>query len=167
MRYRRLGSGKPLLVLRGREAQGAALGAGCEARGDALEAGVFDRVLAKAVRHRRVLTPEAPIAPDTINVSWLRGFMDGLGLTRATMVADEAFAVVALEVAMIDHDRIAALAVVCSGSDDNGALAGSLTGPFPETQVRLLVVRADDAAAERVADDVLAFLEGDLRASGH
>lgn len=166
MRYRRLGTGKGLLVLAGREGQVRRH----EARGAELEPighPVLQQMLARAARCRRVLIPEVPFAADSLTVSWLREFMDGLGLTRVAMVVDETFGVVALELAMIDHDRIASLVVFSPGEDDNGALAGSLTGPFPETQVRLLIVRAAEATAESTADEVMAFLDAESTRGGH
>jgi len=148
MRYRRLGSGKALVAL-------------------ALEPEILRHVVAQAARTHRVLVPETPLPADDLTASWLREFMDGLGLTRVAIIADETFGIAALELAMIDHDRIASLVVVSPGADEAGALAGSLTGPVTETRVRVLLVRATPETADAVAGEIVAFLETPVKRPGH
>lgn len=86
--YRRAGHGPTLLLLSG------------EDDGDAADAPLF-AVLSTAFR---VIAPRPVMAED--GPAWLRDVMDGLGLTRAILVAAPPFAAAAQACARDDPDRI-------------------------------------------------------------
>lgn len=81
MRYRRLGSGPPLVLL-----------------------GATDRAEELAGQYR-VLIPEMPPFGDDVT-DWLSAFLDGLGTTDVTLLAAGPFHDLARDLALADPDRV-------------------------------------------------------------
>lgn len=113
-RYRRAGSGAPVLLLAG---------------GDT--APVFDSLLRELAARFRVIAPEPCASPGRLATSaWLRDVIDGLGLPRPGLVADESFGVAALHFALTDPARVSRVALVRCGAADpaleDGAIGDAL-----------------------------------------
>jgi pimeloyl-ACP methyl ester carboxylesterase len=110
-RYLRAGRGYPVIVLAG----------GARRTADTLLTGLW--------RLARVIVPEVPLfgagEPDgTTDFSrWFSGFLDGLGVTRAAVVADELFEEAATRFALLEPERVERLLVV---RDDAAAGAVAL-----------------------------------------
>ncbi|HEV2148336.1 MAG TPA: hypothetical protein VGR37_13105 [Longimicrobiaceae bacterium] len=151
--YRRAGSGEHVLLL-----QGAAQG------GDA------PPLLAAVARRFRVFVPELPgdgRPGDAPLAARLRGFLDGAGLRRVHLVADEASAAEALWLALSEPERVHRLAIVLAENADPAFPAGLPLERFAQSGQPLLVVRREAAprdgggAGEASADErIVRFLAG-------
>jgi hypothetical protein len=143
MRYRRVGAGRPVVVLR------AALDAAplWPELDDSL-AGAF-----------RVITPEVPATGADV-ARWLGGFLEGVGLERAALVATDGFCLPALELALLGADQIERLVLVPAGYADETGLDGTLATSLAGVVVPLLVVRRGLPAAEALPL-LMHFLDGD------
>lgn len=154
-RYRRAGQGPAVLLL------------GTHELGDARHAALF-LALARAFRVTRpqpfpVDRPRGARAPTRPVSAWLRGLMDGLGLERASIVADDAFGVVALGFATAEPDRVDRLVLL-----DGDLRDPAIPGAAHEDRLRasghpLLIVRwgragSPDGDAEAGLAAVLRFL---------
>ena len=151
-RYARRGSGAPIIVLQAPDAAADHARALWPALADALAAG------------GRVLLPEVPAPdarPDPVErpipadipgfLEWIRGFLDGLGLPPATVIAAEPYCLPALELALLEPERLAGLVLVPErGAAETGLTGGLTTTTAAGEAVRLLVVRRDCPAAEAV-----------------
>jgi hypothetical protein len=84
-RYRRSGSGRPVVVLRLPDEQGAA------------QPDLADLLSA----HCRVISPQLP-AGVTDAAAWLRDFLDALGIERAAVVVPEQLGIATLDLALPD-----------------------------------------------------------------
>lgn len=130
--YRRAGQGPSVLLL--------------FAEGNELGAQLFERLAARF----RVI---APLLPSGVEVaSWLRELIEGLGLIRPAIVADEPFGVASLSLSMQEPDRVGAIVVLARAAHD-GEDAG------------VLCVRMDptsDATARAAAAEarIVSFLSG-------
>lgn len=98
--YRRAGHGPPVLLL---FAEGSA---------DELGAHLFDRLAAGF----RVIAPTCPAGVEIAD--WLRDLIEGLGLIRPAIVADEPFALASLGLSMQEPDRVGAVVVIARAADD-------------------------------------------------
>jgi pimeloyl-ACP methyl ester carboxylesterase len=101
-RYHRLGRGPTVLLLCAGGIEGAV--------GALLAAGLAE--------HFRVIVPHPPAAPPPPVTRWLRELIDGLGLVRPHIVADESHGVAALGFALLDPERVDRLALVHCGPRD-------------------------------------------------
>ena len=141
MRYRRAGAGRPLIILRG--------------SADAL----WPELDAHLVTRHRVVTPALP--PDCADLAaWVGGFLEGVGLERVTLIATDPCCLAALELALLDGQRIERLVLVPSGTAAETGLDGALATSLAGVSVPLLVVRRGLGApdAMRLLRD---FLEPD------
>ena len=133
-RYVRRGAGHPVLLLR-------AQGDDCP-----LWPALVDALAARC----RVILPEAPEA-DVGFASWIRGFVDGVGCLPVTLIAAGEFSLPALELALLDVDRLARLVLMPCGDAEEAGLTGVLaTRPRPRA-LPVLVVRRECPAAHAVA----------------
>lgn len=113
--YRRAGKGAPVLLL--------VAGSG---------SGVLERTLLHTLsEHFRVFAPRFPPRANgavpsagetaTVDVSaWLRDLIDGLGLERPSIVADESLGIAALSFALLDPERVDRLVMVCRDAAQPG-----------------------------------------------
>jgi pimeloyl-ACP methyl ester carboxylesterase len=135
MRYRRAGAGRPLLVLR------SSL--------DPLL--LWSELEAALVENFRVLTPELPAAAVDVAVC-LRNFLEGAGLERVILVADDAFCIAALEMALLNADQVERMVLVPAGTTSetglDGTVATSIAGA--DVPVPMLVVRRGLSAHEAI-----------------
>jgi hypothetical protein len=143
MRYRRAGTGRPLVVLRG--------------TADAL----WPELDAHLVTRFRVITPE--LSADCGDLAaWLGTFLEGVGLARVTLLAAEPCCVAALELALLDGYRVERLVLVPGGGAGETGLDGTLATTPGGVSVPLLLLRRGLAAPDalRLLRD---FLEPDAR----
>lgn len=142
MRYRRAGAGRPLLVL-------------CPALDpDALWPELETSLAGKF----RVLTPDVPAACDDV-ASWLAGFLEGVGLDRAALVAADGCCLAALELALLGCDQVERLVLVPAGGAGETGLDGTLATSAAGVSVPLLIVRRALPAREAIPM-LTQFLEG-------
>jgi hypothetical protein len=135
-RYVRRGVGHPVVVLRA--------GAGDAELWPAL-------VETMIAAHCRVILPEVPDAAAGF-ASWIRGFLDGVGLPPITLIAVGHFCVPALELALLDAERLARLVLVPCGRAEETGLAGALsTTARAGSPLPILVVRRECPATEALA----------------
>ena len=129
MRYRRVGAGRPLVVLR--------------RTSDAL----WPELEADLVTRFRVFTPE--LSSDCADLAaWVGDFLEGVGLDRVTLLAADPCCLAALEVALLDGYRVERLVLVPSGTAGETGLDGALASTLAGVSVPLLVVRRGLAVAE-------------------
>ena len=133
MRYRRAGTGRPLLVLRS-SLQPHPLWA------------ELDETLIGAFR---VLTPDVP-ATGVDAAAWMRGFLEGVGLERVTIIADDSLCITALELALLNADQVERMVLVPAGTASETGLDGTLATSLAGVAVPLLVVRRGLSASEAI-----------------
>jgi hypothetical protein len=138
MRYRRLGAGRPLVVL--------------DAASDAAIAPELHCALAGS--HRLVM-PELP-SDDVHLAGWLADFLEGLGTSRLAMLATEAFSIPALELTLLGNDQVSRI-VILSGTKptvppaDESHDRGTLESTAPGGRVRVLLVSRSQSLHEIVS----------------
>lgn len=127
IRYHRAGAGRPVLLLL---AQGLGSPGGTA---------VFEALAG----HFRVIVPE-PGAPAGMSRSaWIRDVIDGLGLTRPSVVAEGALGMAALGLALADPDRVDRVVVIQADHPDPTTEDGAADDTLRDTGHPLLVLRAD------------------------
>lgn len=142
MRYRRCGTGRPLLVLR----SGGV--------GDAIWRELDDRL----PHSFRVLTPDTSTS-SAHSAVWLRAFLEGIGVEQALVLATGDHCIAAIELALMDGDRVERLALVPAGEAHEPGLDGALATTVRGVTVPLLVVRRGVPALEALPP-LMGFLEG-------
>ena len=158
IRYRRAGRGRPVVLLTSGRTRGLTSALVLQAL-----AGRF-RVVAP--KYRAVPADVRPDSSAAVCV-WLGDVVDGLGLERPSVVADEEFGLAALQFAMLDPARVDRL-VVISG-DRMPALAGRAVpdGAGVDSSLPLLLISLEATAwvPARPPDAISAMLRF-LAASG-
>lgn len=132
MRYRRMGSGRPVVLVGGTTA------------GDSLWPGLAD-VLA---RQFRVIVPETPSSGDDF-ACWLGDFLEGLGMSEVGLVASDAFCASAIDLVLRDADRVGRVVVVRGGCGPSAGM-GELATSLDATPVPLLTIGRDVPGSEAV-----------------
>jgi pimeloyl-ACP methyl ester carboxylesterase len=133
MRYRRAGAGRPLLVLR-----------------SSLEAHpLWAELDAALVGAFRVLTPDLPLAGVDLAM-WMRDFLEGVGLERVAVIADDALCITALEMVLLNAEQVERMVLVPAGTASETGLDGTLATSLAGVAVPLLVVRRGLSAREAV-----------------
>ena len=140
MRYRRLGAGRPVVLL-------SALPATDAIWPEALEA--------IAAKHR-VYAPDlssemAGIGP------WLREFLDGVGAEHPTLIATSTLCIPALEYALLDPYRLQSLILIPDGSVDDTGLDGTLGTANGSATLPILVTRREHPSGS-AAELLMRFL---------
>ena len=130
MRYRRAGSGRPLVVLRGAD------------DADAL----WPELDAELVSRFRVVTPELPTDCEDV-AAWVADFLEGLGLDRVAVLAAEPCCLSALELALLNAGQVERLVLVPAGAVGETGLDGTLATTLAGISVPLIVVRRGLRAA--------------------
>ncbi|HEX6535839.1 MAG TPA: hypothetical protein VF041_14670 [Gemmatimonadaceae bacterium] len=133
-RYLRRGVGRPVVVLRATDCDGE----------------LWPPLLDAIAAHHRLILPEAPCA-DAAFASWFRGFADGIGLPPATMIAADAYCVPALELALLEPERLDRLVLVPRGRAEESGVAGSLSTAARQQALPILVVRRGHPASDALA----------------
>jgi pimeloyl-ACP methyl ester carboxylesterase len=133
IRYRRAGTGRPVLVLR-----------------SSLEPHPFWAELDEAlVGAFRVLTPDVPTAAMDV-AAWIHGFLEGVGLERVTIIADDSLCIAALEMVLLNADQVERMVLVPAGTASETGLDGTLATSLAGVAVPLLVVRRGLPASEAI-----------------
>lgn len=125
---------------------------------DALGAALFSRL---ATRYR-VLAPTVPAGVGGTGMplsKWLRDLIDGLGLVRPTMIAEESMAGALLGFSLVDPGRIGGLVAICRDDVDPTSSVGLL-----HAARGLLVVAVDaatdaESSAETAMAEIVPFVE--------
>lgn len=138
--YERTGAGHPVLLLVGPDADIAT---------------PFWLAIRKAIGAQfRLMVPDPAPSGNDLG-EWLGGFLDGLGVSRASLVADEQVGVAVIGFALLAPDRVSRLVLVSSASPDVPGLDGAVSDKLASHP--LLVVRAH-GDPEAVAASVVRFL---------
>lgn len=156
--YVRAGSGDPVVILRA-NTQTASAGAS---------------LLLDLSRDFRVIEPEliAPIVEattggDSVAFScWLREFLDGLGIARAGLVAEESVAARVLSFALADPGRVSGVVLVFNDVEDPRLPSVARPDHLGQSGHSLLVLQVPSDAHElpgAAVENVVAFL---ARAAG-
>ena len=132
-RYRRLGTGRPVVLL------------SPAPMAQALWPEVLDAI---AARHR-IYAPELPTDNGSFG-PWLRGFMDGVGADHPSVVAASSLCIPALEYALFDPYRIHSLTLIPDGSVDETGLDGTLGAANGAATLPILVMRREHPAGSAV-----------------
>ena len=133
-RYTRVGSGRPVIVL------------------DELYSTetLWPELIERLASSRRVLVPEVPPAEPRF-AAWLRGFIDGMGLPPATLVAVADLCIPAIEFTLLEPERIERLILVPSGRVEETGLSGALSSTLGSADVEMLVVRRDFPSSDAIS----------------
>jgi pimeloyl-ACP methyl ester carboxylesterase len=133
VRYRRTGVGPTVLLLHSPDGPNP----------------IWPEVLEVVGSGARLIVPEPPNENTEVE-SWLSALLDGLGLSKVTVVASDDFCIAALERALLEPDRIARVLLVCRGRGSDGAINGAIDSSPSLARVPLLMVRRDHPADEIV-----------------
>ena len=142
-RYTRVGSGRPVIIL------------DAPSRSQTLWPDLIDQMALT----RRVLVPEV-ITAEPRFTAWLRGFIDGMGLPPATIVAVGDLCLPSIEFTLLEPERVERLILVPSGGVEETGLTGVLTSTLGSADVEMLVVRRDFPANDAISI-IERFLRGD------
>ena len=134
MRYRRIGVGRPVLMLHSPD--GA----------DSLWPELLDTLGASY----RVIVPDPPDTGADVT-TWLTDFLEGLGATSVRILASGRFCMPVVELALLEAVGITRLVLVADGPAAPDQRRGFLRSAFGRGSVPLLVVRRTGSAAEGVA----------------
>jgi hypothetical protein len=141
-RYLRRGVGRPVVVL------------ATSGDSDALWPELLDAI---AARHRLIL-PEVPACEAGFS-SWLRGFLEGVGLSVVTLIATGQCCLPAVELALLDTERLERLVLVPDGCAEVTGLMGILGTAQRPSALPVLVLRRA-ARPEDALELVETFLLG-------
>ena len=159
--YIRAGTGAPVVLLAGPGGLGA---------DDALLPALASRFCVVAPELARPgAWPAAGESSAPAFSEWLRGFLDGLGLLQASIVADEHWALRALSFCQTDPLRVERLVLCYRDAADRGVRAAAAPDVLGRSGHPLLVrcQRLEPLAApESPVDDVVTFLLGQDPAAG-
>jgi pimeloyl-ACP methyl ester carboxylesterase len=130
MRYRRVGAGRPLVILRGADDSDA----------------LWPELDAELVSRFRVVTPELRADCEDV-AAWVADFLEGLGLDRVAVLAAEPCCLSALELALLTAGQVERLVLVPAGAAGETGLDGTLATTLAGISVPLIVVRRGLGAA--------------------
>lgn len=151
--YHRAGAGSPVILLY------------YSGLPDPFVVRLFERL---ALRFRVI----APVRPAEVGnggqvaiSQWLRDLVDGLGLLRVSLVADEGFAAATLGFALAESERVADVVAIVRDRADPARPVVAIADRLTHAAHRLLVVSVDtggdpSVAASAVAHAIVPFLDG-------
>lgn len=141
IRYRRAGSGTPVLVL---------------VHPDVRLSPTWSALLSALSDRFRVLVPE--LDGSVANTSqWITGFLEGLGACTVDVIADDPYWLPAVRLALGDDEQVARVVVVVSESDENVALRSALATGGTSTPIPLLLV-GSKVSPQHLIEQVSNFL---------
>lgn len=132
MRYRRVGTGRPVLVLHSPANP------------------LWPELLEALGAGYRLVVPEPP-AGDADPTAWVADFLEGLGASSVRIVAANGFCHAALELALLEAVGITRLVLVADGPAAPAAPRGFLRSAMGRTSAPILMVRRGESAEEGVA----------------
>jgi hypothetical protein len=103
-----------------------------------------------------LIIPEPP-SEDIDLASWLSAFMEGLGVSRASILASDSFCIPALELALLEGDQVARIVLVPHGGGRLGEAGGTIITAGGRAGVPLLVIQRGQPASATVPA-IMAFL---------
>lgn len=106
-------------------------------------------ILERLAEGHRVLVPDYGGAPGDF-ATWFRGFVEGIGVPAAALVANEELALAALECALLEPELVTHLALL-PATAAAGPIEGHLSGAGSLPQIPVLIVQADLSARDGVA----------------
>jgi hypothetical protein len=121
---------------------------------------LWPELIGRLAEGRRLIIPEVQGGQDRF-ASWLRSFLDGMGLPPVTLVATGKLCLASLEFVLLEPDRVDRLVLVPSGSAEETGLATVMTPSPGAKSVSLLVVRRDCPAIDAVPL-IERFLRGEM-----
>lgn len=134
MRYRRSGTGRPVLILHSPDPADA----------------LWPELLETLGTGYRLIVPEEP--PESADITaWLAGFLEGLGTSSVRVVAAGRFALPAMELALLEAVGITRMVLVADGPASPDMPRGFLRSAMGRASVPLLVIRRGQPATEGVA----------------
>ena len=133
-RYRRIGTGRPVLVLHSGD------------DGSELWPGLLETLGGSY----RLIVPEAPPA-DADVAGWVADFLEGLGTTSVRIVASGRFALPSLELTLIEAVAVPRLVLIADGPATSETPRGFLRSTHGRASASVLIVRRDQGPAEGVA----------------
>jgi pimeloyl-ACP methyl ester carboxylesterase len=142
--YRRSGRGEPVLVLASSDSP------------------VSSALFGALARNHLVVTPsacggEAEVATRGSSFAgWLRGFLDALGLSRISIVADETAGAAALGFALLEPFRVARVALLLATPP--GETPHTMSDVLQDARVPLLTVWHAHDDGESVVGEIVEFL---------
>lgn len=139
-RYRRLGTGRPVVLLSTAP----------------LAEPVWPEALEAVAAIHRIYAPEIPSNVKGFG-PWLRGFMDGVGAERPSIIATSSLCIPALEYALFDPYRIHSLVLVPEGAADETGLDGTISAANSDATLPILVLRREHPAGSAV-ETLIRFL---------
>lgn len=155
--YRRAGSGAPVLLL----SSGGAGAALFESLSSRFRVFAPEPVVESGAEAR---APAGGTAAPSFS-RWLGDFLDGLGVMRASVVAEERFGIPALSFAISDPERVEGLVLLFRDARDPGLGGDALLDGLWQSGQPLLVLKmgseaelADTAAAAELTERVVSFL---------
>ena len=126
-------------------------------------------LFATLVAHFRVIAPEPPhrIASHEHGwgsaqpfASWLRGFLDGLGLSRVSLVADESFGLRALHFCLTEPMSVERIALLVRGVADSAVSAVGGSARHGHSGHPLLIRSDTEDGDTTLSADIVRFLSG-------
>ena len=143
-RYIRVGVGEPVVIVDATMNPGA----------------LWPELVSRLADGRRVILPEVHGSGERFT-SWLRSFLDGMGLPPVTLIATDELCLSGLEFALLEPERVRRLILVPAGKAEETGLTSVMTPSAGVSSVSMLVVRRDCAAADaiRLIDR---FLRGEM-----
>jgi hypothetical protein len=129
MRYRRLGAGRPVVLL------------SSDSPGEA----IWPEALAAIAALHRVYAPELQADQPGIG-PWLRDFMDGVGADRPAIIATSSYCIPALEYALADPYRLHSLVLIPDGAVAETGLDGIIGTGNGAATLPILVTRREHPA---------------------
>jgi pimeloyl-ACP methyl ester carboxylesterase len=144
VRYRRSGSGRPVLLL--------------HAQPEAHP--LWPELLEMLTAEFRLIMPAVPAAETDVH-RWFSALADGLGLSNFTVVASDEFCIPVLQRALTHPDHVSAIILLCAGRGSDDLLSGMLATTTQLPAVPLLLLHRD-----RPAMDVLPVLVEFLKRVG-
>ena len=133
MRYRRTGTGRPVVVLHSSDDGGD----------------LWPELLETLSGSYRLIIPEAPPA-DADVARWLADFLEGLGTSSVRIVASGRLAMAALELALLEAVAIPRLVLVVEGPPAADAPRGFVRSGFGRASVPMLILRRGHDATDGV-----------------
>ncbi len=127
-------------------------------------------LLERLPRRLRVLAPDmspmTTIGPDAADRfdEWLHGFLDALGISRASLISDSFFAAASLGFSLLDPERVYGVVVLRTNESrplivPDVARTEKLRGNGPSLLLEPCVFE-NGVLAESVVNDIVIFLDG-------
>jgi pimeloyl-ACP methyl ester carboxylesterase len=92
----------------------------------------------------RLIAPQLPQNRNDF-ATWVRAFLDGLGLLKVSIVATDDVGVAAIGFALLESERVDRLVLLSNDRSNDGALFGGIDDPLRESPMPFVVIHRDQA----------------------